>query len=40
VASSSEQRAAENESLFRDANELIERRLGELSVEEVFAVPL
>jgi hypothetical protein len=30
----SAQRAAENESIFRDANERIEERLGELTLEE------
>jgi len=32
--SRSEERAAENESVFRDANERIEERLGELTVED------
>jgi hypothetical protein len=32
VATESERRAAENEAIFRDANEKVERRLGELTL--------
>jgi hypothetical protein len=36
----SAQRAAENEAIFRDANEQIEERLGELTLEEGRSPPL